>query len=149
LTALKQKDDGMNLPAIIKSGALQGKPEEAKALAPGKVQSRPLEIYEGEVINDDPPIDVIITANQIKERIIDYLGAVLARCWVDRTLLDKIEANPHQALRHIGILLPPEIDIKVERSNQQRPRLVIYEYNADRSMRMRICYLQLMMMAGK
>jgi hypothetical protein len=149
LTALKQKDDGMNLPAIIKSGALQGKPEEAKALAQGKVQSRPPEIYEGEVINDDPPIDVIITANQIKERIIDYLGAVLARCWVDRTLLDKIEANPHQALRHIGILLPPEIDIKVERSNQQRPRLVIYEYNADRSMRMRICYLQLMMMAGK
>ena len=139
----------MNLPAIIKTGLPQGKPEDAKALAPGKASSHPPIVHEGEVVEDDPPIDIIINSSQIKERIIDYLGAVLARCWVDRTLLDKIEANPHQALRHIGILLPPEIDVKVERANLQRPRLVIYEYNAERTLRMRVCYLQLMMMAGK
>ena len=149
MAVLQQKDDGMNLPAIIKTGLPQGQPEDAKALAPGKEQSYPQLVQNGEVVDDDPPIDIIINSSQLKERIIDYLGAVLARCWVDRTLLDKIEANPHQALRHIGILLPPEIDVKVERANLQRPRLVIYEYNAERTLRMRVCYLQLMMMAGK
>lgn len=149
MAAIQQKDDGVNLPAIIKSGLPQTKPEDAKALVPGKGQTQPPLVHEGEVVDDDPPIDIVINSSQIKERIIDYLGAVLARCWVDRTLLDKIDANPHQALRHIGILLPPEIDIKVERANQQRPRLVIYEYNAERTMRVRVCYLQLLMMAGK
>jgi hypothetical protein len=41
----------------------------------------------------EPPIDVIIDSRQIKERIIDYLGAVLARCWLDRSLLYQIESD--------------------------------------------------------
>ena len=102
-----------------------------------------------EDFDQEPPIEIIIDARQLKERIIDYLGAVLARCWVDRELLDRIEAGPHRALRHLGILLPDEIDIKVERKNAERPRLVIYEYNQERTFRRRICYLQLVMMAGK
>ena len=57
--------------------------------------------------------------------------------------------NPHRALRNLGILLPDEIDIKVERFNLERPRLVIFEYNQDRTYRRRVCYLQLIMMAGK
>ncbi|MBU3730138.1 MAG: hypothetical protein FGM26_01170 [Beijerinckiaceae bacterium] len=97
----------------------------------------------------EPPIEVVIDADQIKEKIIDYLGAVLARCWVERDLLDAIEADPHRTLRHLGILLPSEIDIKVERPGKTRPRLVIYEYNQSRSFRRRICYLQLIMMAGQ
>ena len=99
--------------------------------------------------NQEPPIEVIIDARQLKERIIDYLGAVLARCWIERDLLDRIEAGPHRALRHLGILLPDEIDIKVERKNAERPRLLIYEWNQERSYKRRICYLQLVMMAGK
>ncbi len=98
---------------------------------------------------EDPPIEVVIDAKQLKERIIDYLGAVLARCWVERDLLDRIEANPHRALRGMGILLPHEIDIKVERVSKERPRLVIYEYNEGRTFRRRVCYLQLIMMAGR
>jgi hypothetical protein len=74
---------------------------------------------------------------------------VLARCWVERDLLDRIEAGPHRALRHLGILLPDEIDIKVERKNAERPRLLIYEWNQERSYKRRVCYLQLVMLAGK
>ncbi|MEN9709383.1 MAG: hypothetical protein RIQ68_1791 [Pseudomonadota bacterium] len=99
--------------------------------------------------NQEPPIEIIIDTRQLKERIIDYLGAVLARCWIDPELLDRIEAGPHRALRHMGILLPDEIDIKVERKNAGRPRLLIYEWNQERSYKRRICYLQLVMMAGK
>ncbi len=97
----------------------------------------------------EPPIEIVIDSRQLKERIIDYLGAVLARCWIDRSLLGHIESNPHRALRSLGILLPDEIDIKVERLNKERPRLVIFEYNQERTYRRRICYLQLIMMAGK
>ena len=97
----------------------------------------------------EPPIELVIDSRQIKERIIDYLGAILARCWLDRTLLEQIETHPHRALRSLGILLPDEIDIKVERFNLERPRLVIFEYNQERTYRRRVCYLQLIMMAGR
>ena len=102
-----------------------------------------------QTFDQEPPIEIVIDSRQLKERIIDYLGAVLARCWIDRSLLGQIEINPHRALRSLGILLPDEIDIKVERLNKERPRLVIFEYNQERSYRRRVCYLQLIMMAGK
>ncbi len=110
-----------------------------------------MEIYSPreESFDSEPPIEIIIDSSQLKERIIDYLGAVLARCWVDRGLIDRIDEDPHRALRHIGILLPDEIDVKVERGNKERPRLVIYEWNQTRTFRRRICYLQLIMMAGQ
>ena len=125
-----------NLPALI--------PAPAAAVMPTPWT----EPNEQEFVQE-PPIDVIIDSSQIKERIIDYLGAVLARCWLDRSLLYQIEMNPHRALRSLGILLPDEIDITVERFNLERPRLVIFEYNQERSYRRRVCYLQLIMMAGK
>ena len=96
----------------------------------------------------EPPIRTVIDSQQLKERIVEYLGAVLARCWFDKNLLDDIEIDPHRALRHVGILLPDEIDIKVDRPHKERPRLVIYEYNRERTFRRRICYIQLIMMAG-
>jgi hypothetical protein len=114
-------------------------------------RSGAVEIYSPreEAFDSEPPIEIIIDSSQLKERIIDYLGAVLARCWVDRGLIDRIDEDPHRALRHIGILLPDEIDVKVERGNKERPRLVIYEWNQTRTFRRRICYLQLIMMAGQ
>lgn len=127
-----------NLPALI-DGSIAAVPALAAPAGSAGQDS----------FDQEPPIEIIIDARQLKERIIDYLGAVLARCWVERDLLDRIHVNPHRALRHLGILLPDEIDIKVERNNSQRPRLVIYEWNQDRSFRRRICYLQLVMMAGQ
>ncbi len=103
---------------------------------------------EDENFEQEPPITTVIDSTQLKERILEYLGAVLARCWFDRQLLADIAEDPHRALRHVGILLPDEIDIKVERPQQERPRLVIYEYNRERTFKRRICYLQLIMMAG-
>lgn len=99
--------------------------------------------------SDDPPIETIIDPLNIKERIMEYLGAVLARCWYDKELLHGLEYTPHKALRHIGIFLPDDLDIKIERKDKQRPRLVIYEWNSQRTFKHRICYLQMIMMAGK
>ena len=101
-----------------------------------------------EYIEEDPPIEKVISAADIKDKIMEYLGAVLSRCWFDKKLMVDLEYNPHRALRHLGILLPDEMDIKLERSTQERPRLVIYEYNKERTFRKRICYLQMIMLAG-
>ena len=127
-------------------------PENLPALIPAIGPVGPAEVWTQqteEQFDQEPPIEIVIDSRQLKERIIDYLGAVLARCWIDRSLLGQIEMNPHRALRSLGILLPDEIDIKVERFNLERPRLVIFEYNQERSYRRRVCYLQLIMMAGK
>ncbi|MEN9754381.1 MAG: hypothetical protein RLZ07_763 [Pseudomonadota bacterium] len=97
----------------------------------------------------EPPIEIVINPSELKEKILDYLGAVLARCWIERSLLGEIERDAHRTLRHLGILLPPEIEIKVERPGRDRPRLVIYEWDENRRFKRRICYLQLIMMAGK
>ena len=125
-----------NLPAIVPGLGAEG---AASVWTPQAEQE----------FEQEPPIEIVIDSRQLKERIIDYLGAVLARCWIDRSLLGHIEQNPHRALRGLGILLPDEIDIKVERLNKERPRLVIFEYNQERTYRRRVCYLQLIMMAGK
>ncbi len=125
-----------NLPAIVPGLGAEG---VASVWTPQAEQE----------FEQEPPIEIVIDSRQLKERIIDYLGAVLARCWIDRSLLGHIEQNPHRALRGLGILLPDEIDIKVERLNKERPRLVIFEYNQERTYRRRVCYLQLIMMAGK
>ena len=126
--------------------------ENLPALIPGQGSPLPPDLWterSGPAFVQEPPIEIIIDSRQIKDRIIDYLGAVLARCWLDRSLLYQIEMSPHRTLRSLGILLPDEIDIKVERFNLERPRLVIFEYNQERSYRRRVCYLQLIMMAGK
>ena len=145
---------GKNLPIVIDGttavvphgGAANGPEAEQAASQQTQALSPPSSAHD---FNQEPPIEIIIDTRQLKERIIDYLGAVLARCWIDPELLDRIEAGPHRALRQMGILLPDEIDIKVERKNAGRPRLLIYEWNQERSYKRRICYLQLVMMAGK
>ncbi|CAB4170484.1 hypothetical protein UFOVP908_68 [uncultured Caudovirales phage] len=98
---------------------------------------------------DDPPIETIIETADVKDRIMEYLGAVLARCWYDKDLAHGLEYAPHRALRKIGVFLPEELEIKMERKDKQRPQLVIYEWNGERTFKHRVCYLQMIMMAGK
>ena len=99
--------------------------------------------------NQEPPIETIISASDVKERVMDYLGAVLARCWYDKDLLCNLQINAHRALRHLGILLPDELEIFFEKKDKQRPKLIIYEWNKERTFKRKICYLQMLMMAGK
>lgn len=125
--------------------ALAGQPAPREQVAPqqsaGQSQSDQFEA--------EPPISFVIDPQNVRERIVDYLGAVLARCWIDPNLMDELDKAPHRALRHIGILLPDEFDLRVERPHRDRPRLVVYECNQERTFKRRICYLQLIMMAGK
>lgn len=98
---------------------------------------------------EEPPIETVIDSTDVKDRVMEYLGAVLSRCWYDKNLMLHIEYNPHTALRSIGIFLPEDLDIKLERKVKERPRLVIYEWNAEHTFKKRICYLQMIMLAGR
>ena len=102
-----------------------------------------------EYVEQDPPIDTVINKADVRDKVMDYLSAVLSRCWFDKELMRGLEHNPHRALRRIGVLLPEDLDLKIEKKEQQRPRLVVYEWNKERTFKHRICYLQMIMLAGK
>ena len=129
------------LPALIEGRAIALPPPDRRSDTPPP--------FEEEAFAAEPPIEIVINPSELREKILDYLGAVLARCWIDRSLLGEIERDAHRALRHLGILLPDEIEIRVERPGKDRPRLVIFEWDENRRFKRRICYLQLIMMAGK
>ena len=105
--------------------------------------------YHNDDFHREPPVETIIDAENIKEKVMDYLGAVLARCWYDKKLMACFALNAHRTLRHLGILLPPELEIKFEKTNKERPKLLIYEWNKERTFKRKVCYLQMMMMAGR
>ena len=102
-----------------------------------------------ENFDQEPPVETIIDPEQIKEKVMDYLGAVLARCWYDKELLRGLEMNAHRTLRHLGILLPDELEIFFEKAKKERPRIIIYEWNKERTFKRKVCYLQMIMMAGR
>jgi hypothetical protein len=89
----------------------------------------------------------VIKASDVRQRIVDYLGKVLARCWINPSLLKELEADPHQCLFEMGMILPEELTIHVVTSKKNRPRLVVYEIT--NGVHKKICYLQLSMIASK
>lgn len=123
-----------NLPVLVYDRAL--------------IQSNASCSYSEASFDQEPPIETVINSADIKEKIMEYLGAVLARCWYDKELLFNLQVNAHKTLRHLGILLPDELEILFEKKDKQRPKIVIYEWNKERSFKRKICYLQMIMLAG-
>lgn len=89
----------------------------------------------------------VIKASDVKQKIVDYLGKVLARCWIQPSLLKELEADPHQCLYEMGMILPEELTIHVVNGKKNRPRLVVYEI--ENGKQKKICYLQLSMIASR
>ena len=89
----------------------------------------------------------VIKKVDIREKIVEYLGKVLARCWIEPKLLDQLEDDPHYTLYEMGMILPDDLTIHVIRTKKNRPKLVIYEM--INGVFKKICYLQLSMLASK
>ncbi len=91
----------------------------------------------------------MINREQVKKLLPDILGKVLARIWIDKDFLEEFSNDPEQTLANNGVHLPEIMSIEFQKSQSDRPRIVVYEQQPGSKFKMRVLYLQLIMMAGR
>ena len=85
----------------------------------------------------------------VRERLPDILGKALALIWIDREFADLFARDPQGTLEREGIVLPENMAIEFQKPGTDRPRVVVYEKRPNSNFKLRILYLQLVMMAGR
>ena len=85
----------------------------------------------------------------VREFLPDILGKALARTWIDPEFRQAFDNDPCGTLETHSIFLPENMSIEFQRQNADRPRIVVYEQRPNSKFKMRILYLQLVMMAGR
>ena len=85
----------------------------------------------------------------VRERLPEILGKALALIWIDREFADMFARNPQGTLEREGIILPENMAIEFQKPGTDRPRVVVYEKRPNSNFKLRILYLQLVMMAGR
>ena len=87
--------------------------------------------------------------DDVKERLPEILGKALALIWIDREFADIFARDPQGTLEGEGIFLPENMLIEFQKPGTDRPRIVVYEKRPNSNFKLRILYLQLVMMAGR
>lgn len=87
--------------------------------------------------------------DEVRKLLPDILGRVLARIWIDSDFRENFSSNPQQTLEFNGVYLPEDMHIEFQRPNSDRPRIVVYEQRPKSKFKLRVLYLQLVMMAGR
>ena len=85
----------------------------------------------------------------VRERLPDILGKALAMIWIDRDFADVFARDPQGTLEREGIVLPENMVIEFQKPGTDRPRIVVYERRPNSNFKLRVLYLQLVMMAGR
>jgi hypothetical protein len=85
----------------------------------------------------------VIDPITIKEKMLYYMGAVLARCWLDNGMMNRLTQDPHTLLLELGIILPSNMHLVVQKERKNRPQVILYENKR------RICALQMRMFATR
>ena len=85
----------------------------------------------------------------VRERLPEILGKSLALIWIDREFADMFARDPQGTLEREGIILPENMAIEFQKPGTDRPRVVVYEKRPNSNFKLRILYLQLVMMAGR
>lgn len=93
------------------------------------------------------PVD-LTDGRMVEEFLPDILGRALARSWVDGGFRARLTADPKRLLADHDVHLPGSIRIETQTGTNGRPLIVVHERQPDGTMR-RLCYLQLVMLAGK
>ncbi len=86
---------------------------------------------------------------EVRKLLPDILGRVLARIWIDSNFKEQFEQDPQKTLEFNGVYLPEDMSIEFQKPNSDRPRIVVYEQRPNSRFRLRVLYLQLIMMAGR
>ena len=92
---------------------------------------------------------VLKNREEVKKYLPDILGRVLARIWIDKSFKENFKSNPRQVLNDNGVFLPDDMILEFQKPNSDRPRIVVYEQRPNSRFRLRVLYLQLIMMAGR
>ena len=103
--------------------------------------TKPFTLFEGERHFTD--------REDVREFLPDILGKALARTWIDPEFHQAFDKDPCGTLGAHGVFLPDNMMIEFQRQNADRPRIVVYEQRPNSKFKMRILYLQLVMMAGR
>ena len=85
----------------------------------------------------------------VKKYLPDILGKVLAQIWIDPDFRRDFSSNPAKTLAKNGVILPENTEIEFQCEDSQRPRIVVFERRPGSKFKLRIFYLQLVMMAGR
>jgi 16S rRNA G966 N2-methylase RsmD len=89
------------------------------------------------------------TREDVRNFLPDILGKTLARIWIDPEFHNNFASNPLKALAENGVMLPENIVVEFQKQDSQRPRVVVFEQKPGSKFKLRIFYLQLVMMAGR
>ena len=124
-----------------------------------KQQNLPVKTKQNEVItvNQEKTKTLDITnklhhfknRSEVRKLLPDILGRVLARIWIDSKFKEEFEQDPQRTLEFNGVFLPEDMSIEFQKPNSDRPRIVVYEQRPNSKFRLRVLYLQLIMMAGR
>jgi|TARA_B110000305_G_C19265188_1_gene551564 hypothetical protein len=89
------------------------------------------------------------TRAEVKEHLPDICSKALARSWIDKDFYTQLKADPIETLRVQGVHLPDTMGITFENSKSNRPKLVVWEITGNNGFKVRVCGLQLTMMATR
>ena len=73
----------------------------------------------------------------------------MARIWIDPVFHRKFSLDPQGTLEKGGVYLPEKMSIEFQKPDSDRPRIVVYEQRENSKFKLRVLYLQLVMMAGR
>ena len=89
------------------------------------------------------------TKEDVRNFLPDILGKVLARVWIDPIYHQNFSRDPEGTLEKGGVFLPETMSIEFQKADSDRPRIVVFERKQNSRFRLRVLYLQLVMMAGR
>jgi hypothetical protein len=87
--------------------------------------------------------------DEVRKQLPDILGQALARIWIDPHFHQAFANDPVGTLAMSGVFLPETMAIEFEVSSGQRPKVIVYEQKPGTRFRLRVFYLQLIMIAGR
>jgi hypothetical protein len=86
---------------------------------------------------------------EVKKQLPDICARALAIAWIDEAWKIELMSDPQTALERKGVYLPKDMGIEYEGAYGNRPRLVIFEEVNGTKFKLRVCALQLTMMASR
>ena len=91
----------------------------------------------------------LTSREDVRSLLPDILGKVLARVWLDANFHREFSQDPQKTLENNGVFLPENMSIEFQKQNTDRPRIVVFEQKPNSKFKLRVFYLQLVMMAGR